>query len=37
MVTGHVATSTNSDNDCAQLWHMRLRHTGDKSLQALVK
>ena len=36
-VKGQVATSTNSDNDCIQLWHMRFRHTGEKSLQALAK
>jgi len=30
-------TSTNSDNYCNQLWHMRLGHTGEKSLQALAK
>jgi len=32
-----VTTSTNSDNDYTQLCHMRLGHTGDKSLQALTK
>ena len=32
-----MATSTNSDNDCTQLWHMMLGHTGEKSLQALIK
>jgi len=37
IVTGQVTTSTNSDNDCTQLWHLRLRHTGEKSLQALTK
>jgi len=37
MVTGQVTTFTNSDNDCTQLWHMRLRHTGEKSLQVLAK
>jgi len=34
MVTGQVATSTNSDNDSTQLWH---GHTREKSLQALAK
>jgi len=37
MVTGQVATSTNSDDDCTRLWHMRLGHTGEKSLQDLAK
>ena len=36
MVTGQMVTYTNSDNNCNQLWHMRLVHTGDKSLQALA-
>ena len=36
-VTGHVATSIDSDNDSTRLWHMRLGHTGKKSLQALAK
>ena len=36
-ITGQVATSTNSDNDCTQLWHIRLEHTGEKSLQVLAK
>jgi len=35
MATGQVATSTKSDNDYTQLWHMRLEHTGEKSLQVL--
>ena len=35
-VTGKVATSTDTDDDSTRLWHMRLRHTGKKSLQALV-
>ena len=30
-------TPTDSDNDSTRLWHMRLRHTGKKSLQALAK
>jgi len=30
MVTGQVATSTVSDDDCTQLWRMRLRHTGKR-------
>ena len=34
---GQVATSIISGDDCTQLWHMRIRHIGEKSLQALVK
>jgi len=37
MVTGQVATSTNSDNDCTLLWHTRLEHIEEKSLQVLAK
>ena len=37
ILTRQVATSTNSDDDCTQLWHMRLGHAGEKSLQALTK
>jgi len=37
MVTGQVVTSTNSVDDCTRLCHMRLGHTGKKSLQALTK
>jgi len=36
-VTGQVATSTDSDDDSTRLWHMRLGHAGEKSLQAFVK
>jgi len=36
-VTGQVATSIDSDDDSIKLWHMRLGHTGEKSLQALAK
>jgi len=36
-VTVQVATSTDSDNDSTRLWHIRLGHTGEKSLQALAK
>jgi len=36
-VIGQVATSTDSDDDSTRLWHMLLRHTGEKSLQALAK
>jgi len=36
-VTGQVATSTNSYNDCTQLWHMRLGHIGEKYLQVFAK
>ena len=32
-----MAISTNSDNDCTQLWHMRLGHIREKSFQALTK
>ena len=35
-VIGQVATSTDSDDDCTRLWHMRLGHIGKKSLQVLV-
>ena len=37
IVTGQVEISTDSDDDSIRLWHMRLGHTGEKSLQALVK
>ena len=37
IVTGQVATFTDSDNDSTRLWHMRLEHTNEKSLQALAK
>ena len=36
-VTGQVTTSTDSDDDSTRLWHMRLGHTGEKSLQTLAK
>jgi len=36
-VTGQVATSTDLDDDSTRLWHMRLEHTREKSLQALTK
>jgi len=36
-ITGQVTTFTDSDDDCTRLWHLRLGHTGEKSLQALVK
>ena len=36
-ITGRVATSISSGNICTQVWHMRLRLTGEKSLQALGK
>jgi len=35
-VTGQVTTSISSYGDCTQVWHMRLGHTGEKSLQALA-
>jgi len=34
-VTGQVATSINSDDDCTRLWYLRLKYAGEKSLQAL--
>jgi len=34
---GQVTTSTDSDDDSTRLWHMRLRHIGERSLQALAK
>ena len=37
MVTGKVTISINLDNDYTILWRMRLGHTGEKFLQALVK
>ena len=36
-IKGQVATSTDTDDDSTRLWHMRLGHTGEKSLQALTK
>jgi len=30
-VTGHVAISTNTNDDSTRLWHMRFTHTGEKS------
>ena len=36
-VTRRVATSISSDGDCTQVWHMRLGHIGEKSLQAPTK
>ena len=36
-ITGLVATSISSDDICTQVWYMRLRHTGEKSLQAPAK
>ena len=35
-VTGRV-TSISSDGDCTQVWHMRLGHTCEKSLQSPAK
>ena len=38
-VTGQVTTSTDSDNNCTRLWHMRLGHAGKilcKLLQSKV-
>ena len=36
-VTGQVAASTSSEEDSTRLWHMRLGHAGEKSLQTLVR
>jgi len=36
-VTGQVTISIGSDDDCTRLWHMRLGHTCEKSLQVLTK
>ena len=36
-VTGQVAASTDSDEDSTRLWHMRLGHAGEKSLQTLAR
>ena len=36
-VTGQVTISTDSNDDSIRLWHMRLGHTGEKHLQALLK
>jgi len=32
-----VETSSSSDDVCTHVWHMRLGHGGEKSLQALAK
>jgi len=32
MDTWQVVTSNSSDDDCTRLWHVRLGHTGEKSL-----
>jgi len=36
-VTGQAAISTDSDDYSTRLWHMRLEHIGEKSLQVLAK
>ena len=36
-VTGWVVTSISLGDVCTQVWHMRLEHTWEKSLQALTK
>ena len=36
-VIGQVAASTSLDEDSTRLWHMRLGHTGEKSLQTLAR
>jgi len=36
-VTGQVAASTDSVDDSTRLWHMRVGHTGEMSLQVLAK
>ena len=37
IVTGQVETSISSDDDCTQVWQMRPRRGGEKSLQASAK
>ena len=37
IVIGQVAASTNSDEDSTRVWHMRLGHAGEKSLQTLAR
>jgi len=36
-VIGQMTTSTNSDNDCTKLWHMRLGHTGESLCKLLQR
>jgi len=36
-VIGQLATSVGSDDDSIRLWHIRLGHTCEKTLQALAK
>jgi len=36
-VTRQVVTSIGSDDDYTRLWHVKLKHTSEKSLQALAK
>jgi len=37
IVTGSLTASVVSDVDATQLWHMRLGHAGEKSMQVLIK
>ena len=37
IVTCALTTSVVSNENATQLWHMRLCHAGEKSMQALVK
>ena len=37
IVTGQVTSLIDSDEDSTRLWHMRLGHTGEKSLQGPAK
>jgi len=36
-VTGLVETSSSSDDGCTKVWQMKVRHGGEKSLQASAK
>jgi len=36
-VTCGLATAVGSDEDATRLWHMRLGHAGENSMQALAK
>ena len=36
-VIGALAAVVDSDEDTTRLWHMRLDHAGEKSMQALAK
>ena len=36
-MTGVLAIAVDSDKDATKLWHIRLDHAGEKSMQALAK